>query len=353
MPTFTNPNNVAIMCGTTPNKTGICGNYFYDRVLDKEVMMNEPSQMRAESIFAKMSEAGVPVTVVTTKDKLVKMLGHGLQSSNSVAVSVEDNMWSATLVAKNPQLQQLYGTDLLSLMKQEGPPPIYSAEASLYCLRLGAQLVRAAVDRRGAGNAGLFYFSTTDYLQHKAPPGSPAANAFYAGVDKVLGELDAMGAVVGLTADHGMNDKVDYHGEPKVVFVETVLLECVPPIKARVILPITDPYIAHHGSLGSFAIAYLDDTSPTALMKAMQCLREVPGIYTVMNNAEACRAFELPPDRIGDIVIVGDKNTVLGKNPGFHDLASVKGLRSHGSVFPFGFSSFSLSRSFFLSLQCR
>ena len=67
------------------------------------------------------------------------------------------------------------------------------------------------------------YLSTTDYIQHKHAPGAPVANAFYAMMDKYLSKLDQMGALIALTADHGMKSKHNDMGEPNVIYLEPLL----------------------------------------------------------------------------------------------------------------------------------
>src|SRR5207344_244170 len=78
VPSFTNPNNLSIVTGAPPAVHGICGNYFYDREADAEVMMNDPKYLRVGTILAAFSDAGASVAVVTAKDKLRKLLGHGM-----------------------------------------------------------------------------------------------------------------------------------------------------------------------------------------------------------------------------------------------------------------------------------
>ncbi|MBH9673015.1 phosphonoacetate hydrolase, partial [Burkholderia contaminans] len=81
-------------------------------------------------------------------------------------------------------------------------------------------------------------------VQHKCAPGSEGANAFYAMMDRYLAALDALGWVIGVTADHGMNAKHDPRtGEPNVVYLQDALDAWLGPRLARVILPITDPYV--------------------------------------------------------------------------------------------------------------
>lgn len=228
-------------------------------------------------------------------------------------------------------------------------PDIYNPHISLYLLELGLQLLKAdlardqaraaaaAVSSSGAAAEAaaaipprMYYLSTTDYVQHKFLPNDVEAVRFYAYIDSVMQRLDATGAVVAATADHGMNSKVGFDGQPRIVFLQSELDRA--GIANRVVLPITDPYVKHHSSLGGYATVYLADKDPAAVMRAMLLLRKVPGIYTVLNRTEAAKAFELPADRLGDVVVLGDQSTVLGKRPEDHDLQQVPHLRSHGSM---------------------
>src|SRR5262245_47353781 len=79
VPSFTNPNNLSIVTGAPPSVHGICGNYLFDTESGTEVMMNDPRWLRAPTLLAGLAEAGRRVAVVTAKDKLRKLLGHGMQ----------------------------------------------------------------------------------------------------------------------------------------------------------------------------------------------------------------------------------------------------------------------------------
>ncbi len=177
----------------------------------------------------------------------------------------------------------------------------------------------------------LMYLSTTDYIQHKHAPGTPVANAFYAMLDGYLAQLDAAGALIVLTADHGMKAKHDANGAPDVIYLQDLFDDWLGKARARVILPITDPYVVHHGALGSFATAYLpEDTDHAALIAR---LGEVDGIDYAASRAEGCARFELPEDRTGDVIIVSAAHKVLGTSCARHDLAALREpLRSHGGV---------------------
>lgn len=312
VPSFTNPNNLSIVTGAPPSVHGICGNYFFDRDLGQEVMMNDPKYLRAGTILAAFADQGAKVAVVTAKDKLRKLLGHKMKgicfsSEKSDEATIEEN-----------------GIDDVVNMVGMPVPSVYSAELSEFVFAAGVKLMESS-------RPHLMYLSTTDYVQHKAAPGSPAANAFYAMMDGYLEKLDALGATIVLTADHGMNDKHGADGSPNVIYLQDVLDEWYGPEKARVILPITDPYVVHHGALGSFATVYAPDEATAA--QWIERIKQVPGMESVLSRAEAAKRFELPPDRIGDIVVVSNRDTVIGTSASRHDLSALEvPLRSHGGV---------------------
>jgi phosphonoacetate hydrolase len=203
-------------------------------------------------------------------------------------------------------------------------PDVYSAELSEFVFAAGVKLLRTV-------RPDLMYLSTTDYVQHKAAPGSETANRFYTMLDRYVGELDAAGCVLVMTADHGMNDKHLASGEPDVIYLQELFDGWLGAGSARVILPITDPYVVHHGALGSFATIYLPEGADRD--GAIRRLAALDGIEVAIDREEACRRFELPPDRIGDIVVVSTRHKVLGTMAAKHDLSGLtEPLRSHGGL---------------------
>jgi phosphonoacetate hydrolase len=298
VPSFTNPNNLSIVTGVPPSVHGICGNYFYDREAGAEVMMNDPKYLRAGTILAAFADNGAKVAVVTAKDKLRKLLGHKLKGTCFSAETAD------------AETVKLVGMPV---------PSVYSAELSEFVFAAGVKLM--ARDR-----PDIMYLSTTDYVQHKAAPGTAAANAFYAMMDRYLAQLDAAGATVALTADHGMNAKHRADGSPNVIYLQDLLDAWLGAGDARVILPITDPYVVHHGALGSFATVYVK-------ADVRQKILEIPGIELVLTREEAAKRFELPPERIGDLVVVSTRHVVIGTSKSRHDLSGLKEpLRSHGGI---------------------
>jgi len=311
VPSFTNPNNVSIVTGVPPSVHGICGNFFYDVANDREVMMNDPEYLRAPTLLAAFSNAGASVAAVTAKDKLRTILGHGMKG---ICFSAEKADKATVADSGIDNVLALVGKPL---------PSVYSADLSEFVFAAGVKLLET---RR----PDLMYLSTTDYVQHKAAPGTPEANAFYAMMDGYLAQLDALGAVIGLTADHGMSPKTDAAGRPRVLYLQQVLDQHLGERAARVILPITDPYVVHHGALGSFATVYLP---LDVRAHAARVLKGLPGMEVVLTREEAVERFELAGDRIGDLVVVSDHLTVLGTTEARHDLSGLTvPLRSHGGI---------------------
>ncbi len=317
VPSFTNPNNLSIVTGVPPAVHGICGNFFYDREADAEVMMNDPKFLRTGTILAAFADAGADVAVVTAKDKLRGLLGHGLSFGKDGSVCFSAEKADGTTIADHG-IGDALGFVGLPL------PSVYSADLSEFVFAAGVKLMTA---RR----PDLMYLSTTDYVQHKHAPGTAEANAFYAMMDGYLAQLDAAGATIALTADHGMNPKHDAAGAPRVVYLQDLLDDWLGPSAARVILPITDPYVVHHGALGSFATAYLPDGADAEAVTAR--LAQIDGVGEALAGAAACRRFELPADRMGDIVVIAERYWTLGSSAARHDLSGLElPLRSHGGV---------------------
>ena len=315
MPSFTNPNNVSIVTGLPPSGHGISGNYYYDRATGAEVPMNEPRFLRAPTIFEKMEQAGVRTLCVTAKDKLRALLGAVQDPAVRPPVSLSAER------AHEQRVPELGGASILEAVGRKNPG-IYDWDISHYAMEMALALHEKV-------GARLCYVSLTDYVQHKEPPRGPMADRFYARFDELLGAYLDAGFVCGLTADHGMNDKTAKDGSPDVRYLED-LLRAAGVESFRVILPITDPYVVHHGALGSYATVYLE---PGEVARAQVALASVPGVEAVLARDEAAARFSLPADRIGDLVVLGDRSTVLGKSAAYHDLSAVQhGLRSHGGL---------------------
>ena len=317
VPSFTNPNNMSIVTGVPPKVHGICGNFYYDREQDIEVMMNDPSLLRTPTIFKAFQQSGAKVAIITAKDKLRKLLGNELEYGKDGAICFSSEKSDEATLQQNgiEDVVELVGMDV---------PSVYSAELSEFIFKAGVKLMESI-------RPDIMYLSTTDYIQHKFAPGSQGANDFYAMMDGYWSELDALGAVIGLTADHGMNAKHNDDGSPNVIYLQDIVDGIVGLGNGRVILPITDPYVVHHGALGSFATVYLGQGIDQS--EVIDKLARIEGIEVALDNKAACERFLLAPDRVGDIVLVSETNTVIGTSADRHDLSGLDvPLRSHGGI---------------------
>jgi phosphonoacetate hydrolase len=317
VPSFTNPNNISIVTGRPPAVHGINGNYFLDPNTGEEVMMNDPKFLRVETLFPAFQRAGCRITVITAKDKLRGLLGKGLELAPGKACSFSSEKSDKTSLTEN-------GIEGVNALVGMPVPDVYSAGLSEFVFAAGVKLMER--DR-----PEIMYLSTTDYIQHKHAPGTPVANDFYAMMDGYMAKLDAMGCTIVLTADHGMNAKFAQDGQPDAIYLQDVFDGWLGKDQARVILPITDPYVVHHGALGSYAVVYL----PTGIKpeEMVAKLKAMPGIEAALTKDEAAKRFELPADRLGDLVVVSTKHKVLGTSAARHDLSGLtEPLRSHGGI---------------------
>ena len=308
LPSFTNVNNCAMVTGCPPKETGIGGNYIIDPVSGEEVMTNSSSFLRRGTILAAAAKAGRRVAMVTAKDKLRELLSKDL---DGIAFSTEK---------ADEVTAEVHG--VADIVSHVGPKPnIYSAEASLYVLRSGVYLIES-------GLADFCYLTLTDYMQHKFAPEHPQSLAFYRDIDREIGRLLSLGCVVAATADHGMNSKCDADGNPNVVYLETELTKQFGE-GITVICPITDPYVVHHGALGSAVTVYL----PKGLdvERVASWVLNLTGVAEVHRRDTAVTKLELPRDRIGDLFVLSTRDFVIGRTPAHHDLGQLESqLRSHG-----------------------
>ncbi len=303
MPSFTNPNNVSIVTGVTPAGHGISGNHVLGDD-GEEHPLTDPADLRAQTIPSAFHAAGVPVLVVTVKDKLRRLLA----APGVPCASVE-----------RAELHDVPGGATLGGLVARPVPGVYEWECSPYALELGLALAQ----RLGSL---LTYVSLTDYVQHAHAPGSAISDAYLVALDQVVGAYLDAGFDVALVADHGMNDKAGHDGAPNVRYLADELDGVVRG--AQVVLPITDPHVVHHAALGSCAWVYVPAPERE---RARDLLGDLPGVEDVLDRDQAARVLSLPPDRIGDLVVLGDRATVLGRREGEHDLSALVGrLRSHG-----------------------
>jgi len=329
MPTFTNPNNLSIVTGAPPSVHGISGNFALDRLSGAEIMMTDPDMVRGETILALMSQAGIAVAAITAKDKLRRMLGQGLDIGPESGHRSGRGLGRGGICFSSEQADRCtlaeHGIDRVEALVGRPHPDMYSADLSLFVLDAGIRLVE---QRR----ATLLYLSLSDYVQHGHAPDEPAALVFHHALDDRLARLAELGCVVALTADHGMNEKALPDGSPHVLFLEDILNTRFGTGAVRVICPITDPFVRHHGALGSFVRVYRRQGASLAALA--EAVRALPGVDAVLTREEASALYELPYDREADLVVTGDRNTAIGASAAEHDLSALAGhrLRSHGGA---------------------
>jgi phosphonoacetate hydrolase len=317
MPSFTCPNNMSIITGTPTSKHGISGNFYLDTRTWEPVVMTGPELLRGDTIVTRFAEAGAKVVSITAKDKLRKQLSKGLDVSQGHVSFSSEYADRCTLAENGIQ-------NVLRWLGME-QPGMYSMELSLLVLEAGIKLLR---ERRPE----LLYLSLTDWVQHKWAPDEDGARDFYRKLDDCIGRLAALDATVALTADHGMSDKSDAAGEPKVIWLQDILDTEFGARATTVICPITDAFVAHHGALGGFVRVW--SRGPVTAQQIIGRIHGIDGIELALDRDTACRMFDMPADREGDVAVIARQDTCIGGSARNHDLSGLKGhrLRTHGGV---------------------
>ena len=295
MPSVTNVNNVSMICGAPPAAHGITANYFLNAETGEEVYMESGDFVLAPTLMEMGSAAGRKTAVLASKQKLCDMIGKGAET---VVTAEDPPEW---------------------LIPRAGAKEdIYSGAVNLWLLRAA----RAVLEEE---KPDLLYVTTTDYLQHKYGPDSAEAQAHHAALDAEVGRLvDSWlrihkdGAVF-ITADHGMRDKTRALDPGVILRAEGVGAEAVPIIKDR--------YVVHHGNQGGAAYVHLQNEE--TLTEALAILKARPGIEDALTREEAAARFQLMAERVGDIMVLADAETVFGV---MEEAEREVRLRSHGSV---------------------
>ncbi len=317
VPSFTCPNNMSIITGTPASRHGISGNFYLDTGTGKAVVMTGPELLRGDTILSRFAKAGARVVSITAKDKLRKQLGKDLDVSCG-NISFSSEFASRCTLAEN-------GIENVLELVGAPQPGMYSMELSLFVLDAGIRLLER--DR-----PDLMYLSLTDFVQHKYAPDESEARRFYQELDHRFGRLAELGAIVALTADHGMNDKSDAAGKPNVIWLQDVLDAQFGKGDTTVICPITDAFVAHHGALGGFVRVWC--TGKATPRQVIAAIRGIDGLESVYDRETACRLLDLPADREADVVVISTAGVCVGGSQANHDLSGLEGhrLRTHGGV---------------------
>ena len=282
-------------------------------------MVLDDSLLRGTTILEQMANEGVRVAAITAKDKLRKLINHGLPTLKGAICFSAQNAKTCT--------EAEHGITNVEGWLERPAPNQYSGDLSIYVLDAGIKLLEE--DR-----ADLFYLTLSDFIQHKYPPGSPESDDFLQALDSRLGKFVELRAVVAVTGDHGMSDKSNDDGSPNVLFLEDELNSKWPKSRARVITPITDPFVKHHGALGGFVRVHLLGDEVSNSNEMVQFCRSLPEVEVAYTGEEAASIFAMPLDREGDLVVIAKKNAAIGSRKDEHDLSQLHGfrLRSHGGL---------------------
>jgi phosphonoacetate hydrolase len=317
MPSFTCPNNMSIITGTPASKHGISGNYYLDTASGKPIVMTGPELLRGDTILSRFAAAGAKVISITAKDKLRKQLGKDLDVAGG-NISFSSECADKATLAEN-------GIENVLALTGMPKPDMYSMELSLFVLEAGIRLLEQK-------RPDLMYLSLTDWVQHKYAPEESEAKRFYRELDARFGRLAELGATVALTADHGMNDKSDAQGRPNVIWLQDILDDHFGKGDTRVICPITDAFVGHHGALGGFVRVYCQGSAKPR--EVIAAIAAIDGVEQALSKKDVCRLHDLPPDREGDVAVISRADVCIGGAEREHDLSGLAGhrLRTHGGT---------------------
>jgi phosphonoacetate hydrolase len=295
MPSVTNVNNASICCGVWPAEHGITGNSFFDEKAGQPEYMENADYLLAPTLFQRGARRGIKSALLTAKKKTVALLSRGTE----IAIAAE---------APSPEVSRHYGS----------PPSIYSREINYWLWEVAIDLLRNRPELR------LLYIHTTDYPMHTWLPEAPESKEHLARLDELLGQAVAAApdAAFLITADHGLNAKTRCWDLAKACKNRGLELRYALSVER-------DRYVKHHRTFGGIAWVWL--RSPQDAPRATEIIRRLEGVEEVIPTEEAARRFHLRPERIGELVVLGDKETVFGETQ--TELEALPStFRTHGSL---------------------
>ena len=299
MPSVTNVNNVSIVTGRYPSEHGISSNYRKIRETGEGVYMESSDYILSETVFQRAARMGARSILSTSKDKLRTLLSDGADEAIS---SERPPGWAVDELGE--------------------PPPIYSLEVNGWTIRAAALAMKRAP-------ADVVYISTTDFAMHTYAPDEPQSQRHLTILDDAIGDFaaDNPDAAIFVTADHGMSAKTRMTDLDDFLARRGIGAEATPIIKDR--------YTVHHNNLGGCMFIYMDAGQEGRTDEAADALRQAPGVERVYDRQEAADALRLNRERIGDLVVTGDAETVFGPKSlegAWDDTGAGRGLRSHASA---------------------
>ena len=295
MPSVTNLNNASICTGELPQVHGITGNSYYDTNSGKEEFMENDSLLLAPTIFERAQKQGIKSILFAAKKKSIGLLNRG--TVDTISPETASPIWVKRI-----------GT----------PPSIYSREVNYWLL--DASLFSIVNDT----SLGIIYIHPTDYPMHTWAPDAKESKEYLNRLDQYIAKISAAApdAAILITADHTVTHKSYCWYLNKACVNRNV------PIKIA-ISPERDKYFKHHRGFGGTAYVYLNNQKD--LIKVQKAISGLQGVDEVITREEAAKRFYLMPERIGDLIVLGDSTTVFG------DLDSESETlpdtyRSHGSL---------------------
>jgi len=295
-PTLTNANTISVCCATWPSEHGVTTNCYFDETSETARFLEDPAFILIPTIFERFRQAGVASALLTCKAKTLKLVG----DAAAVTVAAEDPA---------PEVVARYGT----------PPPMYSMEVNYWLWTIAIDLLKTWPD------LGLLYVQTTDYPMHMWGPDENQSLEHMAMLDELLDAacVVAPDALFLITADHGMNPKTRCLDLRKICADHDIRLRfCISPVADRLVV--------HHRGFGGVSYVYLHSEKERTAVETF--LRGLRGVEDALSRPEAAKRFHLMPERIGDLVVLADAETVFG------DLkvpveALGTGYRNHGSLY--------------------
>ncbi|MBN2510454.1 MAG: alkaline phosphatase family protein [Spirochaetales bacterium] len=294
-PSVTNVNNISIACGAWPSEHGIAANSYYDTHTGTAEYMNAADMIQCKTIFQRAAEQGISSALLTSKKKTKELLGGHVK----IAVAAED---------PTPEQIAAYGQ----------PAGIYSKEINYWLWNAAKHILDTQPD------IGLVYVHITDYPMHAWPPSAPESIEHLKTIDSILGSITAAhpDVAVFLTADHGMNFKTRCWDLEKALAHRGAGLRFV-------LSPERDYYIKHHRNFTGCAWVWLNNPADEERVRGI--LTSLDGVEAILTKEEAAGRFHLPAAYIGDLVVLGDKDTMFGDMDSEFETLPPE-YRAHGSL---------------------
>lgn len=277
MPSVTNTNNASICCGVLADQHGITGNSYLNERTGREEYMETADLLLSPTLFQRAKKQGVKSALLSSKKKTTTLLSAGADIILSAETPAQD--W----------VQRL------------GPAPdIYSREINFWLLTAAIDLLKNRHD------LGCMYVHTTDYPMHTWPAEAKESKEHLAKLDQLLGEAAAAApdAAFLLTADHGMNHKTLCWD------LEKACSRRGTPVRIAISVE-RDRYPKHHRGHGGVAWIYCNRAQDIdSVSKTVSGLK---GVEAILTRSEASKRYHLMPSRIGDLIVLGDRDTVFGQ----------------------------------------